>query len=257
MCRIFFIMNTKNKKEKIMNFLSQSTHKVKNTPGVDNSYENSRHLDGFGFSWISGKQWKTYKSPVLHVNDAHFEKQVPSIVKSHIIIGHIRNKIYGNASKENTHPFFFKNQVFFHNGFVKDFMKHKSAIMGKINKKYHSHIKGETDSECLFYLFLTIKDMVYSPSMVDQSMVEQSMVDVSKLFFQTLKDMKLTCLVNIVFADEKYVVISRYSILQKPTNKDSNLSLYYDNTDGIVISSEPITDNYKLFPENSILIMEY
>lgn len=248
MCRIFFIMNTKNKKEKIMDFLSQSTHKVKNTPGVDNSYENSRHLDGFGFSWVSDKKWKTYKSPVLHLKDDHFEKQLPNIVKSHIIIGHIRNKIYGDASKENTHPFFLKNQVFFHNGFVKDFMKHKSAIMGKINKKYHSHIKGETDSECLFYLFLTIKDSVSG---------EQPMVEQSKLFFQTLKDMKLTCLVNIVFADEKYVVISRYSILQKPTNKDSNLSLYYDNTDGIVISSEPITDNYKLFPENSILIMEH
>jgi predicted glutamine amidotransferase len=251
MCRIFFIMNTKNKKEKVMEFLSQSTHKIKNTPGVDNSFENSFHLDGYGFSWLSNKKWRTYKSPELYLQDTHLEKKLPKRLKSNIVIGHIRNKIYGKASKENTHPFFFKNQVFFHNGFVKDFMKHKEEIMAKVDKKYHSHIKGETDSECLFYLFLTIKDFIAA-----QPKTDQFMVDISKLFFQTLREMNLSCLVNIIFTDDKYIVVSRYSILMH-TTKDSNLSLYYDNTEGVVITSEPITTNYKLVPENSILIMEH
>jgi len=74
-----------------------------------------------------------------------------------------------------------------------------------------------------------------------------------------LKELKVNLLANIIFADEKYIVVSRYSIFDDTfkEREKTPLSLYYDNSDGVVISSEPITTNYKLIPENSILIIQH
>ena len=255
MCRLFFIMNTKNKREKIMDFLSQSTHESKNTPGVNNMYEHTYHPDGFGFTWLLRREWNIYKKPVLYLEDKNLEKLITSMVKSRIIIGHIRNKTYGPASQNNTHPFKYKNQVFFHNGWIKDFGKKKKLFLEKISKKYHSFIKGETDSEHLFYLFLTVKDSVPREPINN----DEFMNIVVSNFFQLLKELKVNLLANIIFADEKYIVVSRYSIFDNTfkEREKTPLSLYYDNSDGVVISSEPITSNYKLIPENSILILQH
>ena len=71
--------------------------------------------------------------------------------------------------------------------------------------------------------------------------------------------MKLEIYANFIFANNEYALLTRYALLTKyantHNNTDGSLSLYYDITNGIVISSEPITNNYTLLPENSLVIV--
>lgn len=248
MCRIFFLLNSSNKREKICAFLKQSTHKMKFTPGIQNTFEHHQHPDGFGLAWFDKNKWIIYKQPVIFHKDAHLDQTLANIT-SNLIVGHIRNKTDSGVSVENTHPFLYKNQLFLHNGWIKDFTEHRSQILSHIHKKYHRHIQGETDSEHLFYLFLTIKDR----------MKTAELRSVVVAFFEQLREFRIDFLANIIFADEMYIIITRYSVFSPdtPAKNCIPLSLYYDTSDGIVISSEPVTKKYQVIPEQSILILHH
>lgn len=59
----------------------------------------------------------------------------------------------------NTHPFQYNSYVFCHNGKIINFLKYKSLILKNIDNKYIEKIKGETDSEYIFFLLLTLDDL--------------------------------------------------------------------------------------------------
>ena len=61
---------------------------------------------------------------------------------------------------------------------------------------------------------------------------------------------------NFIFADQHHVLITRY-VLHGSASKENPfpLPLYYSTNDGIIISSEPITEEYHLVPANSVLII--
>jgi predicted glutamine amidotransferase len=73
------------------------------------------------------------------------------------------------------------------------------------------------------------------------------------LLLSFFKNLKETDTANIIYGDNKYIWVSRYY-----KGKDTEpLSLYYDNSNGIVISSEPVTQNYKVFPKNTVIIYNH
>ncbi len=94
MCRLFFSFHNKNTKQKIVDFLKQSSQKRKNTPGIDNHRDLLNHDDGYGLAWIKDDNWNIYKKPVIYTKDFSFESCINRIPKE-IVIGHIR-KIHKN-----------------------------------------------------------------------------------------------------------------------------------------------------------------
>lgn len=261
MCRLLLLINIQNPTHSIQSFLSQSERKTKNTPGVNNTYDYIQHKDGFGFAWMTPtNKWKIYKSPLIYKDDPQLEKKLETtVIQSDIIIGHIRHKTIGNVNIQNTHPFYYQNQVFFHNGKIWNFEKHVRPIRQHIAQKYLSHIKGDTDSEHLFYLFLSYKDDFYSTKKESK---ETELRELMQSFFDFLENLNIQLLANIIYANQQFVIITRYTI---GTKYKSALSLYYDNhinsntpnkkNNGIIFSSEPITDHYRLVPEQSIIIL--
>ena len=248
MCRLLLLLHTKQPINKLNLFLSQSDHNTKNTPGLNNKYDSTHNKDGFGFAWVEHNYrlqntWKIYKNTVLYKDDLNLENKLYNI-HSDIIIGHIRHKTIGSVDIKNTHPFTYKNQVFFHNGAIYQFDTYKITIKSYISSKYLTHIKGETDSEYLFYLFLTVKDNEIKNNNKDLKKIMQC-------FFDLVENLNLNVLANIIYADDKEVVITRYTI----NSRKNSLSLYYDNSDGIIISSEPVTSEYKLVREQSIIVL--
>ena len=253
MCRLLFLWNTTRSNTKIMDFLAQTIN-PKNTPGVNNKHEHTTHKDGFGFAWYN-THWNTFKHPSSYLEYHGIDKLVDNISKSPVIIGHIRNKMFGDVHYDNTHPFVFKDQVFVHNGFLRNFSKNKHRILSRINNAYKPHITGNTDSEHLFFLFLSLKDNEAQTGKTGEQLLYDTMV----MFFSILAEMKLEIYANFIFANNEYALLTRYALLTKyantHNNTDGSLSLYYDITNGIVISSEPITNNYTLLPENSLVIV--
>ncbi|WP_434299878.1 class II glutamine amidotransferase [Corallococcus exiguus] len=61
----------------------------------------------------------------------------------------------GAVELRNSHPFHFGRWSFVHNGTLREFAKHKATVEGLIHPELRVNIKGTTDSERCFYLFLS------------------------------------------------------------------------------------------------------
>jgi len=234
MCRILILLN-QLPLQYINKFLLQSVTN-KNTPGLENNRDFNFHLDGYGFIFYYNNKISIYKSSLLYKNDLNFNFIKEKFDKSNIIIGHIRatkTEFIDNICYNNTHPFWFENNYWCHNGSISPF--EEKYFLQFINQKYKKSIKGNTDSEILFYIFLSIKDKVDN--------IEKTWNN----FFELLSQFKSAISANIVYCNDNYIYISRFI-----NNDEIPPSLYFDNK-LMIISSEPISDNYTLLQKNIYL----
>ena len=146
MCRLLIILNNSLFNLDYVNkFLLQSVTK-KNTPGLDNKRDFNYHLDGYGFIFYIDEQISLYKSSLLYKNDYNFSFIKNKIEKSHLLIGHIRatkTEFNDNICYNNTHPFWYKDNYWCHNGSISPF--NKKGFLVFIDDKYKTNIKGSTD----------------------------------------------------------------------------------------------------------------
>jgi len=253
MCRILLIIKKNFDIKILLHFLEQSI-KIKNTPGLDSDKDADYHLDGYGITWFENNNWSIYKNKKEPSKDYNLEI-ILKLIPKNIVIGHLRaicKKSKSISTYFNSHPFSYKNNIWCHNGCVCDFQKQKSLFNTIISKKYHNYILGTTDSEYLFYTFLSLYDTCKINNSYNK--LHKSIID----FFTFIKLLNGNTTANIIFANEEYIWISRiYIIQQNDKNKnDEPSSLYYDiQNKNIIISSEPVTENYKIFPKNNIWII--
>lgn len=248
MCRLFIEFHHTNVKKTIMDFLGQSIQKKKNTPGIDNYRDQIGHTDGFGLSWFVDGKWKTYKSTELYTDDSKLPPIIRNIPKN-VVVGHIRKKKYGKRAIVNVHPFSFENQIFMQNGYIRDFPLHISKIKEAIFPEYLQHIVGETDTECLFFLYLTCRRRT------------ENNVDAFAQMFRLFKQWSIELVANIVYANNTDILITRYLYYDEThyENHQSPPSLYWNisSTDGLLIASEPIQDATTLIQENTIISLNH
>ncbi|MBU8896997.1 class II glutamine amidotransferase [Corallococcus sp. H22C18031201] len=117
--------------------------------------QSREHKDGWGIAAYGPE-------PLPHVehgvgaafNDPDFER-VSSGVSARTVVAHIRLASVGTVQLSNSHPFSFERWSFVHNGTLREFAQHQSAIEAHIRADLLAQIKGTTDSERCFYLFLT------------------------------------------------------------------------------------------------------
>jgi predicted glutamine amidotransferase len=247
-------------------FLEQSNGTEKNPK--------KKYLDGFGFAWMKPEKiWDVYKKAESYeevMKNKKVQEKMNEIYSKDVVVGHIRKKEFGNVSLENTQPFIYENQIFCHNGRIDSFVKIKSKIKERIDPIYTPIIKGETDSEYLFYLFLTFKKKVESENLNDfTSFQHASSLNLSKKYkfvLETAMNQMIDFLkglenpdviyLNIIYCNDEFSIITRYVICKNETDKKAP-TLYYNNTDGVIISSEPIIKTgSKLVQENSFLIIK-
>jgi len=65
--------------------------------------------------------------------------------------------------------------------------------------------------------------------------------------------LNIEIIANFMFGTPTHVLVTRYIICNQ---LDIPPSLYIDYSDGIIVSSEPITVNWILIKENSILLFD-
>jgi predicted glutamine amidotransferase len=121
------------------------------------------NADGWGITYLSHNGWHVQKHAAPAFNDPLFSKEVRHI-KSTLVIAHIRAATVGQVSEINTQPFHYTKWVFAHNGTVADFAEHRHKFLDRIAPNLLPFIKGETDSEHVFYLLLTLISEAYSSS---------------------------------------------------------------------------------------------
>jgi predicted glutamine amidotransferase len=244
MCRIIYALNQPYLKSKIKHFFMQTT----NHPAA---------LDGYGLAALNPatRKWRIYKSHRTPDKDPKSTEVADVFAEYPLVIGHLRNANLGNApnaKQDNTHPFYYRNHVFVHNGRIEDahLPVARKWFQANTYPEYWSNMRGDTDSECLFYLLLsTIKrrEWIYK----DIDMLENRGCK-SPSKFQELRDAVQECfqllhakfhmyLANFVYADKEYSIVGR--LMKNATAKDNkNNALYFSGKgDRILFVTDPLT----------------
>lgn len=249
MCRLLLYVGKKSKS--LYNVLMESKNSLweqsinprrKNL----NKRDHLINIDGFGMGWLK-EEFIVYKNPVPPFHDKNIINLSRSI-ESKVIMGHIRavkNPRKCLISYENCHPFNSDGFLMMHNGLICGFEFKKHEVIRKIKDKYISRISGQTDSEVIFYLFLSLLESRHPK-------------DIVKAFYKMLETLKSiyqnVISANIVISNHDYSIISRFI-----NNSEEPPSLYYlIDENEVRVSSEPEDDKeWKLLGKNKIIFINH
>lgn len=120
-------------------------------------FQSHRHPHGWGIGWYAADGPHVRRGILpAHADDSFVE--AGRQVRSRVVVAHVRDASVGPVHHENTHPFLFGTWLLAHNGTVaryQDDAEVRAALGAEIDPDLRAEIRGDTDSEQIFYLFLT------------------------------------------------------------------------------------------------------
>lgn len=181
--------------------------------------------DGFGVGWYTQE---INNMPAVFVsvypawNNRNLRYLAPKI-KTNCLVAHVRAASVGDVSESNCHPFHFSSYLMAHNGGVEHFEKIKRPLKEMLSDELYLWVKGQTDSEHLFALFLeNLKSKREDFTADDVADSFQEMINTLKNLMQE-HGIEDEAYLNMVFSDGERMVGMRYV-----SNPNVNpLSLYY------------------------------
>jgi predicted glutamine amidotransferase len=112
--------------------------------------------DGFGIGWYDDEPTPgLFRSIEPAWNDQNL-RELAGHIRSPLFFAHIRAAIGSAVQQTNCHPFRQGRLLFMHNGFLGDFAKVKRDLVLAIDASLYPEMKGQTDTEVLFFLALTM-----------------------------------------------------------------------------------------------------
>jgi len=112
------------------------------------------HPDGWGIVHYDGLAPQFVKSTLPAFDDPSFAQTAESLAAP-LVIAHVRQASVGTVKLENTHPFTYGHWTFAHNGTVYVFAQVQDRIQAEVDSRFRESRRGTTDSELLFYWFLS------------------------------------------------------------------------------------------------------
>jgi glutamine amidotransferase len=117
--------------------------------------QSREHKDGWGIAAYDA-------APVPQVarglgaahSDPDFQR-VSSMVSARTVVAHVRLASVGAVELPNAHPFLHGRWSFVHNGTIRNFARHRDAVESLIRPDLRAFVRGATDSERCFHVFLT------------------------------------------------------------------------------------------------------
>jgi glutamine amidotransferase len=109
---------------------------------------------GWGMGFYQGGEVLMRRRPI----DDHASVDVAKIagdVRTDLLVGHVRNATVGSLRTENTHPFRYRQWLFAQTGTLPSFEATRERLVASVPEFLRSSIRGETDAEILFYIFLS------------------------------------------------------------------------------------------------------
>src|SRR5215213_4333260 len=112
--------------------------------------------DGFGVGWYgAGEMPAVFREIAPAWNDANLH-EVAGHVTSPLFLAHIRASSGTAVQRTNCHPFRHGGWLFMHNGLINDFPAVKRDLLLDVDPALFCSIEGQTDSELVFHLALTL-----------------------------------------------------------------------------------------------------
>lgn len=116
--------------------------------------QSREHADGWGIAHLHrGREMRVLREPVAAHASETFEAHARAVC-SELVLAHVRKASVGQNCEANTHPFEHGGWLFAHNGTVRRFDQRRAEIERRIDPALRRHLRGDTDSERCFFLFL-------------------------------------------------------------------------------------------------------
>jgi glutamine amidotransferase len=118
--------------------------------------QSNAHPDGWGVAYYVDGSPHVTKSPTHALGDQLFHR-LSGLVSSETVLAHVRKATQGSKSLLNCHPFQFGRWVFAHNGDIPGFADGLAPMLREeIAPRLRRFVLGDTDSETIFFIFLTL-----------------------------------------------------------------------------------------------------
>lgn len=123
--------------------------------------QSNDHPDGWGVAYYVDGAPHITRSAETALADQLFHR-LSGVVSSETVLAHVRKATQGNLTVLNCHPFQYGRWVFAHNGDVPEFPRYRDALKKEIAPKLRRFVLGDTDSEIIFFIFLSFLN-AYGP----------------------------------------------------------------------------------------------
>lgn len=230
--------------------------------------------DGFGLGWytphISPKPALfTSISPAW--NDRNL-LHLTARIESPAFFAHVRSATMGGVTQYNCHPFTHGQWMMMHNGWIYNFSKIKRHLRHLLDDDIYNWIKGESDTEHFFALFLQLSKGVSLDTL-------SNVADVLQATFEKIEELLSQhggsgdSHYNICLTDGHRLIATRYStdkavmpeslhytLIDKfiGHKKDNHEKKQEQVASGVLISSEKLTNHEKYWqdvpPQNMLLV---
>jgi len=231
MCRMYLIVSQET--ENIFSWLVSYPNSLFAQSMNDST--SRPNADGWGIAWLdSGGNLLVQKSPEPAFIDPDF-KMMAQKTRSSIVLSHVRRGSIGRNVYNNTHPYFYNNWLFAHNGNIPTVKTDREGFKSMIDFSFLTSIKGDTDSELFFYLCLSrLADI---PMDDDEKIVRNLGGMVKEIKEMQKSDIDNTAL-NFMLVGKEIQIGYRFN---RPL-------CYLEKSHKILVASEPI-NNYNLWQE--------
>jgi len=126
--------------------------------------------DGFGVGWYGAPDTPgVYHSTEPAWNDQNL-RELAGHISSPLFFTHIRAAIGSAVQQTNCHPFRHKNWLFMHNGYLNELATIKRDLILAVDPSLYPLIKGQADTEVLFFLALTFGLEDDPPAAIERAM---------------------------------------------------------------------------------------
>ena len=167
--------------------------------------------DGFGLGWYAPHINNTpalFTSIAPAWNDRNL-LNLTAKIQAPAFFAHVRAASAGGVTQYNCHPFVYNNWMLMHNGGIDNFWTIKRHIRRLLEDDIYNWIKGETDSEHLFGLFLQkAKGRDLSTLSVVADVLEETFNTIEELLDQYGR--KESSYYNVCLTDGRRLLASRY-----------------------------------------------
>lgn len=228
--------------------------------------------DGFGVGWYapeisSAPAIFTSISPAW--NDRNL-LHLTAKIQSPCFFAHVRSASAGGVTTYNCHPFIYGDWMFMHNGEINDFIAVKRHLRHLLDDDIYNWIKGDTDSEHFFALFLQLaKGKDLSNIFIVADLLQETILKTQELIKEFGKSGP--SYYNICLTDGRRMIATRYC--SNPKRK--TLTLHYlvehmistqglwekeeDKPSYVVVSSEKLNDiavGWEEVPAQTLVIID-
>ncbi|MFT5705620.1 MAG: glutamine amidotransferase [Shewanella sp.] len=222
------------------------------------------NADGFGLGWYP-IQDDPIPATFVNVDPAWSNRNLKMIadkVQTHHYFAHVRDASKGMpVSQANCHPFQCMHYLWMHNGRLDLFDSFRRSLLNILSDRAFSLIKGNTDSEYAFALFMD--QLEFNPS-ASLAQLEDAMVATIAKIMQIRKQCgaDTNAFINFAVTDGINTLVTRFATLEsaQPASlfygtgslRFNEEVLEFNATDNnnevcVIVCSEPLTDDENIW----------